>query len=209
MAPARPHHGLASSVPRRPYDPGPVRDLRPQPTRPRGCGWRVVPTGNLEQIAGGRGEDGPRIPHHTALLLPEPGNPADANAVRVLVAPSQGGPARMVGYLNREDAIAYRPVIDRLAEGGYIAMCHVTLIGGFSRVASFGVILRIGAPWSLMQELTRTSVPTRAGPRGLLPLARTDGHTTAAIARTAAWSWNRCRRRRRSARPVVSRCTAG
>lgn len=109
----------------------------------------------LEQIAGGRTADGPRYPNHTAVLLPEPTNEHDPNAVRVIVAREGGGEGVLAGYLSREDAVAYRPVIDRVAESGRVTMCYASLKGGYDRMVSFGVTLRIGQPWSLMAELDR------------------------------------------------------
>src|SRR3954447_18622508 len=73
--------------------------------------------GSLERVGGGRTVDGARIRDHVALLLPEPSNPYDPNAVRVLLTGSQSDSA-MIGYLSRENAVAYRPVIDRLAAQG-------------------------------------------------------------------------------------------
>ena len=113
----------------------------------------------LDAIAGGRSGGAARYAHHTALLLPDPSNQWDANAVRVLAVPSQGGPARLVGYLSREDAVAFRPVIDRVAASGQLTMCHASLKGGWDRDISFGVTLHIGRPWSLMAELDRDLGP--------------------------------------------------
>jgi hypothetical protein len=107
----------------------------------------------LERIAGGRTNDGARHPNHIALLLPEPTNDRDANAVRVLILPTSRSPGGVVGYLSREDAVAYRPVIDRLAETGRLTMCQARLKGGWDQDVSFGVTLLIGPPWSLMAEL--------------------------------------------------------
>jgi ssDNA-binding Zn-finger/Zn-ribbon topoisomerase 1 len=104
----------------------------------------------LERMAGGRTNVGARHPDHMAVLLPEPTNEWDPNAVRVLLV--AGSSAALVGYLSREDAIAYRPVIDRVAERGEVTMCHASLKGGWDQGVSFGVMLRIGAPWSLMAE---------------------------------------------------------
>ena len=113
--------------------------------------------GNLEALAGGRTSDGPRNPDHMALLLPEPTNEYDPNAVRVLLIHS--GAAAIVGYLSREDAITYRPVIDRVAETGAVTMCHAHLKGGWDRGISFGVTLLVGAPWALMAELDQDFGP--------------------------------------------------
>ncbi len=43
--------------------------------------------GTLERIGGGRTIDGVREPDHQAVLLPEPDNKYDPNAVRVVVLP--------------------------------------------------------------------------------------------------------------------------
>jgi hypothetical protein len=115
-----------------------------------GESWRQE---SLDRIAGGRTREGARNRDHVALLLPEPSNAEDANAVRVIIPVVDGGGGVLVGYLSREDAVAYRPVIDRLAEGGRVTICHARLKGGWDRGISFGVMLRIGRPWSLMAEL--------------------------------------------------------
>lgn len=57
-----------------------------------------------------------------AALVPEQGNRHDPNAVRVDVDVERDG-GETVGYLSREDAARYRPVLDRLLAGGY---CGVT-----------------------------------------------------------------------------------
>lgn len=114
---------------------------------------------DLERVAGGRTRDGAKVVDHIALLLPEPTNKWDANAVRVFVVPSQGGNAGLGGYLSREEAVVYRPVIDRLAALGRLTMCHASLKGGWGRGISFGVTLWIGPPWSLMAELDRDYGP--------------------------------------------------
>ena len=107
--------------------------------------------GSLERLAGGRTIDGPRDRYHTAILLPEPTNPYDPNAVRVAVVTSSGDGAT-IGYLSREDAVAYRPVIDRLAAQGKVAACRASIGGGWDR-GNFGVRLSMGTPDALMREL--------------------------------------------------------
>jgi hypothetical protein len=109
--------------------------------------------GGLDRIGGGRTGSGARVTDHVALLLPEPTNQYDENAVRVYLQPSQDGDAAIIGYLSREDAVAYRPVIDRVAERGEVMLCRASLKGGWDRGISFGVMLWIGAPWTLMAEL--------------------------------------------------------
>ena len=112
--------------------------------------------GTIEGIAGGRTIDGARDRNHTAILLPEPTNPYDPNAVRVVVMAASGG-GGLVGDLSREDAVRYRPVIDRLASVGKVAGSLAAITGGWDRGGgdrgSFGVRLSIGTPEELMADL--------------------------------------------------------
>ena len=110
---------------------------------------------DLDRIAGGRTNRGARVTDHLALLLPEPTNSEDPNAVRVYLQPSQDGNAALIGYLGKIDAVAYRQVIERVAAGGQVMLCHASLKGGWDRGISFGVMLWIGPPWTLMAELDR------------------------------------------------------
>lgn len=111
--------------------------------------------GSLERIAGGRTIDGPRNRDHFACFLPEPSNVYDPQAVRVVIV---GGAT--VGYLSREDAVAYRPLIDRLAAVGKLVGCRASLSGGWDNGAgdrgSFGVRLFIDTPEGAMKELEST-----------------------------------------------------
>lgn len=50
-----------------------------------------------------------------ALLVPEPDNPHDANAISVRVR------GQVVGYLSREAATLYRPIIHRITASGLVA----------------------------------------------------------------------------------------
>ena len=116
--------------------------------------------GTFELIAGGRTLDGPRNPDHVAILLPEPASPYDPNAVRVVILPTgPGQPWGKVGYLSREDAVRYRPVIDRVASTGKVTACQVSLKGGWDRGPEdrgyFGVTLHLDMPEKLMLELDK------------------------------------------------------
>jgi hypothetical protein len=106
----------------------------------------------LERAGGGRGTNGVRKPKQTVVLLPEPTNEYDLNAVRVLVVPYG-----LVGYLSRGDAVAYRPVIDRIAAVGWLTSCHGTLTGGWDRGrndrGSIGIELYLRAPAKLLAEI--------------------------------------------------------
>jgi predicted RNA-binding Zn-ribbon protein involved in translation (DUF1610 family) len=116
--------------------------------------------GTLERIAGGRTIDGGRQRDHIALLLPEPTNPYDHNAVRVMLTPTvERGTGGLVGYLSREDAVAFRQVIDRLAGMGKLLACRASLKGGWDRGGgdrgSFGVTLHLDRPFVLMADMDR------------------------------------------------------
>ena len=61
-----------------------------------------------------------------AVLVPEPTNPHDPNAIQVMVE------NRLVGYLDRETAARLRPVLEAIAEvdrARVAVVCRVT--GGF------------------------------------------------------------------------------
>lgn len=122
--------------------------------------------GTLERVSGGRTENGALNRDHIALLLPEPSNPYDPNAVRVLI-PTGG----TVGYLSREDAVAYRPAIDRLAAVGKLLGCRASLSGGWDRGpgdrGSFGVRLFLDTPERVTAEL-------EADPGNLRPTWETE-----------------------------------
>jgi hypothetical protein len=112
--------------------------------------------GSLERLAGGRTIDGGRNRDHVAMLLPEPTNPYDPAAVRVVVI-TDGGVGATIGYLSREDAVAYRPVIDRVAADGKVVACRASLSGGWDRGpddrGSFGVRLALDTPEGLTKDL--------------------------------------------------------
>jgi HIRAN domain len=108
--------------------------------------------GTLEAAGGGRTIDGPKIRDHVAVLLPEPSNAYDRSAVRVVLASSG-----VIGYLSREDALAYRPLIDRLAAVGKIVACQASLSGGWDRGPDdrghIGVRLFLDTPERATREL--------------------------------------------------------
>jgi hypothetical protein len=74
---------------------------------------------DLWHLAGGFSVDRIRCAV-TAVLVPEPRNPHDRNAVKVLVD------GRLVGYLSREDAAAYLPGLQRLRA---THNCPIALLG--------------------------------------------------------------------------------
>jgi hypothetical protein len=114
----------------------------------------------LELIVGGRSLDGPRKPDHVAMLLPEPLGPYGADAVRVVVIPTKRGqPWGKVGYLSRDDAVRYRPVIDRVAAIEKVTVCRVSLNVELDRGLEdrpyIGVALQLDTPTNLMLELDK------------------------------------------------------
>ena len=112
--------------------------------------------GTLERVAGGRSVDGGRLRDHVAILLPEPTNVYDPNAVRVVLLPAGG----TVGYLSRENAVAYRGLIERVAKSGKLVACRASIRGGWDRGADdrghFGVRLYLNTPASADRELEST-----------------------------------------------------
>jgi rubrerythrin len=86
--------------------------------------WRVV---------GGRTTQPIRY-ETLAELLPDPGNPHDANAIEVQVN------RECVGYLSREDAVVYGPGLRRLiANHGRVAF-HALVVGGGPRGDRLGYL---------------------------------------------------------------------
>lgn len=91
----------------------------------------------LSAICGGHCEEG--VEHEcTALLVPEPTNPHDANAVKVVIE------GRTIGYLSRQHAILYRRRI------GGAGRCGALVVGGWDRGngdrGHFGVKLDLAWP---------------------------------------------------------------
>lgn len=88
----------------------------------------------LWAIVGGHRRDPVRY-QAEAVLEPEPDNPYDSNAIKVLVAGEQ------VGYLSREDASAYRPGLLRLMEesAGDVAL-EAQIVGGGPRAGGTGFL---------------------------------------------------------------------
>lgn len=79
----------------------------------------------LEAIVGTKPSEHVRVPVQ-AVLVPEPQNPYDQNAIRVDIA------GQTVGYLTRDDAVRYRPGLLRLIEsnGPHVALAGQVVGGG-------------------------------------------------------------------------------
>ena len=74
----------------------------------------------------------------TALLMREPTNAVDSNAVRVVAET-----ADTVGYLSKEDAVYYAPVFALLDQHNRVGTCRAQLTGGAGAKRSFGVLLNL------------------------------------------------------------------
>lgn len=77
-----------------------------------------------------------------AALVPEPSNRYDPNAVMVQCD------GHLVGYLSRGDAIAYGPVVRRLAEQGKVIACNAMIAGRGpgSETKNRGIFLHLPSP---------------------------------------------------------------
>lgn len=107
----------------------------------------------------------------TATLVREPSNKHDRNAVMVRLEGST------VGYLSREDAIRYQPLLQRLEAAGQVAEVHARLTGGLKDYPSYGVKLSIADPDKadvVLNDLPQVDDPVSqpAVSRGLLSRLR-------------------------------------
>lgn len=97
----------------------------------------------IESVAGGRTEDGCELVVDAVLVL-EDTNPYDPNAVQVLIA------GCVCGYLNRENARAYRKQLKKAGQPDITASCKAMIVGGWERVQNdhgrFGV--RLDLPYT-------------------------------------------------------------
>lgn len=93
-------------------------------------------------------EDEPERRWFRAVLVREPDNPHDPEAIAVH---AQGG--GLLGYLKREDARRYARVFESLEKRGFeAAACPAMLMGGGAK--SYGVVLAISAPGYVLNHLT-------------------------------------------------------
>jgi hypothetical protein len=87
-------------------------------------------------------------PTFTAVLVPEPDNPYDSNAVAVHSSVGK------LGHLSRESAAEYREVFDEVIQLGYDGgACDAYLTGGEPDKPSFGVVLQLADPSTCLAEL--------------------------------------------------------
>ena len=87
-------------------------------------------------------------PAFAGLLVPEPDNPYDENAIAVYSANGR------LGYLSRDNALEYGDVFAEITRRGYQGgACTAYLTGGEPDKPSFGVVLRLADPYSCLAEL--------------------------------------------------------
>jgi hypothetical protein len=103
-----------------------------------------------------------------AALVAEPGNPYDANAIAVMIA------GRRVGYLSRNDAARYQPVMAWCVSEGFTPVVRGDVRGGWQQDdgswADFGIRLYVSSPDKLIgRTVPPLPVPNVEHPwRGLL-----------------------------------------
>ncbi len=130
----------------RKYNVAPIANLRVIPLR---GGTTVSVVGEsfyqeaLETLAGGKTYDGVHMPV-TALLIPEPDNPLDPNAIAVAID------GMVIGYLTRATALAYKHVATHLLRRSAVGSCTAEIRGGWRRPGGdegyFGVLLDLAPP---------------------------------------------------------------
>jgi hypothetical protein len=84
----------------------------------------------------------------TALIVPEPENEYDPNAIAV-AAEGHG----LVGYFGRRDAVRYRAMAEELLRRDAIGVCEAFLTGGWDDQASIGTKLEIEGPEDTAQQV--------------------------------------------------------
>jgi hypothetical protein len=83
-----------------------------------------------------------------AALLREPNNQYDPNAIAV-----HATGVGLIGYLDRQAALDYRPVFDELARQGYaVGACPAYLTGG-GDARSWGAVLCLSSPEAVVGDL--------------------------------------------------------
>jgi hypothetical protein len=76
------------------------------------------------------------------VMRPEPDNPYDADAVRVMSADGDG----LFGYLSRDRAKQYKRVLTRCEEAKLTVTCAAVLRGGVGDAPNLGIWLDLAFP---------------------------------------------------------------
>ena len=124
------------------------------PSRIELFGHRDLPlagTSHRQQVLSRIAGDALRQREHvafTALIVPEPENPHDPNAIAV-VAEGHGP----VGYFARRDALRYKAMAEELIRRDAIGVCEAFLTGGWDDQATIGVRLEIEEPEGTAQQV--------------------------------------------------------
>jgi len=146
----------------------------------RWCEFEIVGESHHQAaLAAIAGRDPNGVQHHCeAILIPEPLNPYDPNAVLVAI---DGHP---VGHLGRDDAAEYVERLVELDRTGQTASCPAYICGGFvdedGKQAHYGV--KLGLSWPIALEGPRehgpeVSIATVARLRGKLLSEEEAWHT--------------------------------
>jgi hypothetical protein len=85
------------------------------------------------------------------VLMREPTNPADSNAIRVV---AEGG--KTVGYMSREYAAEYQAVFRLLEKHERVGACRAKLIGGVGHKKSYGVMINIKDTETILVDVRDT-----------------------------------------------------
>ena len=95
---------------------------------------------SLRRVSNGRRERGEEVVFRV-WLVPDVGNPYDANAVAVLL-----DDGKQVGHLAREWATEFAAPLRELYDDGLAPYCRAKLTGGYAEKAHFGVVLDVRDP---------------------------------------------------------------
>jgi hypothetical protein len=115
------------------------------------CGFAIVGESNYQPMLRRVAKQGRTF---RALLIPEPNNPYDPNAIAVWA--EGGGP---IGYLSRENAFEYREVFAFLTEQQHVGVCRAKLIGGTPGKRTYGVLIDLRETESLLTDLRDSLAP--------------------------------------------------
>jgi hypothetical protein len=97
-----------------------------------------------------RNEGGEKV--FRAILVPEPGNQYDSNAIAVYSDVGQ------LGYLPRDVAREFGPVFEAIeSQGCGAGVCTGVLTGGTQDKPSYGVVLRLSGPQDCLREVEDSS----------------------------------------------------
>lgn len=118
-----------------------------------GCGFAIVGESNYQPMLRRIAKHGRNF---RALLIPEPNNPYDPNAIAVWAE----GDGR-IGYLSRENALEYREVFAFLTERQHVGLCRAKLIGGTPGKRTYGVLIDLRETESLLTDLRDSLAPGR------------------------------------------------